>query len=161
MLIKLLGMAVSLRLMLNLKTNTFGILSILIYNVIWCCKACQSEKPYKHSTSFHLVKPKFAWHTVSIDVVGPIPKCSSGHIYLIIAIDELTKWVEAKPICNLSANTAANFILDFILCWHGCPQFIKTDNSTNFTTSVIPKLNELMGIEVYYQLLIIQKPIGL
>lgn len=73
------------------------------------------------STLFHLVKPKFAWHTVSIDVVGPLPKCSSGHMYLIVAIDELTKWVEAKPICNLSTTTAAKFILDFFYVVTGAP----------------------------------------
>ena len=85
-------------------------------------------------------------HTVSIDVVGPLPKCSSGHMYLIEAIEKLTKWVEAKPICNLSANAAAKLILNFILCCHGFPQFEKTDNGINFTSSIIPKLDELMGI---------------
>ena len=80
-----------------------------------------------------------------IDFVGPLPKCSSGHMYLIVAIDKLTKWVEAKSICNISANTAAKFILNFIMS-SKVPPIHKKDNGTNFTFSVIPKLNELMGI---------------
>ena len=50
-----------------------------------------------------MVKPKFAFHTVSINVVGPLATCTSGFKYLIVAIDDLTKWVEVKPINNLIA----------------------------------------------------------
>ena len=70
---------------------------------------------------FSLGKPIFAWHTLFIDVVGPLHKCSSGYMYLIVVIDKLTKWVEAKPICNLSTITAVKLILDLISWCHRCP----------------------------------------
>ena len=79
-----------------------------------------------------MVKPKFAFYTVSVDVVGPLATCTGGFKYLIVAINDLTKWVEANPITNLTSQTAAQFINDLIICQHGCPQNIKTDNGTKF-----------------------------
>ena len=117
-----------------------------VYDVLKCCKTCQSDTNFSKTTSFRFVKPKFAWHTVLLDIVGPFQNCSSNYKYVIVAIDEFTKWVEMKPIRDLLANTTARFILDNIIYVHGCPQFIKTDNGTNYTANVIPNLNKLMSI---------------
>ena len=38
-----------------------------------------------------------------IDVLGPLATCTGEFKYQIVAIDDLTKWVEAKPITNLTA----------------------------------------------------------
>ena len=54
-----------------------------------------------------MVKLKFAFYTISINIVGPLATCTGGFKYLIIAINDLTKWVEAKPITNLIAQMDA------------------------------------------------------
>ena len=56
------------------------------------------------------------------------------------------KWVKACAISNLSSSTAAKFIIDQVIVRHGCPQFIKTDNGTNFASGFFQKLLEYMHI---------------
>ena len=42
---------------------------------------------------------------------------------IIVAINHLTKWVEARAIRDLLANTVANFFLEQIIFRHGSPNF--------------------------------------
>lgn len=133
--------------MVHLKENFYWeSMSFDVHETISCCKECQSEKPFKGAVTFRLTPPGFAWHTVSIDVVGPLPTSNTKSKYIIVAIDHLTKWVEARAIRDLSTLTAVRFILKNIIHRHGCPQYILSDNGTNFTSHVIPRLNELMGV---------------
>lgn len=89
---------------------------------------------------------RFAWNTVSIDVVGPLPTSNTQLKYIIVAIYCLTKWVKARPIRDLSVLTTAKFILEQTIHQHGCTQCITSNNGTKFTLHVIPCLSELMGM---------------
>ena len=62
-----------------------------------------------------MMEPQFAWHTISIDIVGPLPICPGQFKYLIVAIKELTKWIKVKPICDLGAIMTAKFIMNQII----------------------------------------------
>ena len=53
---------------------------------------------------------------------------------------------EFKAIKNLGAVTTVCIIMDQIIYRHGCPQFIKSDKGTYFTSHIIPKLNKLLAI---------------
>lgn len=44
------------------------------------CALCQSNRRFTPKTSFELVKPNFAWHTISIDLIGPLPKSNHQHL---------------------------------------------------------------------------------
>ena len=85
------------------------------YKTIDCFKECQEAKPFKAATFYRLAKPQFSWHTVSIDLVGPLlPSCANKK-YIIVAVDHLTKWVKAKVIRDLGALTTTKFIFEHII----------------------------------------------
>lgn len=69
------------------------------------------------------------FHTIGLDIVGPF-KSSRGYKYIIVAIDYLTKFVEAKPVRNIEAVTVQKFIERRIILKHGCPAVIITDRGT-------------------------------
>ena len=83
---------------------------------------------------------------MSIDLIRPLSPSTTGVKYIIVAIDHLTKWVEAQAVKDLGARTVAKFVQEQIIHKHECPQFLKTDNATNFTGRYLPKLNYLMEI---------------
>ena len=65
-------------------------------------------------------------------MVGKLQKSShGGHVYLLVAVDKFTKWIEAQPVTNQGAIAAVNFIKS-ITYRFGVPHSIITDNRTNF-----------------------------
>ena len=98
-------------------------MSANVYDITSAFHKFQIHQPYKKISSYNHFKPRYSWNNVSIDVVGPLPVSIGKSKYIIVAIDGLTKWVEARAISNLYASTAAKFIIDQIIFCHGCPQF--------------------------------------
>ena len=48
---------------------------------------------------------------------------------MIIAIDYLTKWIEAEPFAKITEKNAKNFIWENIVCRFGIPKVIISDNA--------------------------------
>ena len=69
---------------------------------------------------------------LGLDMVGPLKKGPGGFTHLLVAVDKLTKWIEAKPITNIRSEEAVKFFLNIIYRF-GIPNCIITDHGTNFT----------------------------
>jgi transposase InsO family protein len=67
-----------------------------------------------------------------LDIVGPLRKALEGYTHLLVAVDKLSKWIEAHPITNLRAEQAVSFFTDIINRF-GVPNSIITDNGSQFT----------------------------
>jgi hypothetical protein len=67
-----------------------------------------------------------------LDLLGPFKKVPGGLTHLLVMIDKFTKWIEARPLTKIGSKQAVNFIQDIIFCF-GVPNFIITDNDTQFT----------------------------
>ena len=74
-----------------------------------------------------------------INFVGPIkpPAKDSGAQYIIVAIDYLTKWVEAKATPNNDARTTAKFLYENIFMRYGLPLEIVSDQGVHFVNKII------------------------
>ena len=55
------------------------------------CTECAQEKLATTQTRYQVILPKFAFHTVSIDIVGPFPTSNVRTPFLFVAIDKLKK----------------------------------------------------------------------
>ncbi|KAG1364824.1 hypothetical protein G6F61_013636 [Rhizopus arrhizus] len=61
----------------------------------------------------------------------------AGYRYIIAGIDYLTKYVEARPMRFQTSSEIALFLYDEIICRHGCPTIIVSDNGKPFLSDLI------------------------
>lgn len=70
----------------------------------------------------------------------------SGFRYIIAGIDYLTKYVEARPMRFQTAAEIAMFLYEEIICRHGCPTIIVSDNGKPFLSDLIRQVCRSYGI---------------
>ena len=66
-----------------------------------------------------------------IDFMGPFPT-SFGFMYILLAVDYVSKWVEAKATKTNDANIVVNFVKSNIFCRFDTPRAIISDQGTHF-----------------------------
>ncbi|PKI53832.1 hypothetical protein CRG98_025773 [Punica granatum] len=74
-------------------------------------------------------------------VIGPVnPKASNGHLFILVAIDYFTKWIEAITLASVTAKTVARFLKRNIIAPYGVPASLITDNAKNLNNKLIDEL---------------------
>ena len=114
------------------------------------CHACQLlGKPGKRVPKAPLrplpiVKEPFS--RVQIDCVGPLPRSSSGHEYMLTIMCLTTRFPEAIPLRTIRSEKIVAEIHNFF-CHFGFPKVIQSDNGTNFTSKVFQDYCTSQGIQ--------------
>jgi transposase InsO family protein len=83
-------------------------------------------------------------------MVGKLHKSwPGGHVYMLVAVDKFTMWVEAAPMTTQDSIAAINFIKSIVFRF-GVPHSIITDNGTNFTSKEFKNYCESLGIKLKF-----------
>jgi len=109
--------------------------------------ACQRRGNPKANNILHPIKPKASFQRIRIDIVGPLIITKKGNRYIVTAMDYLIKWPIVKAIKETTAKTISKFIYEKIICEHGCPQVLQSDQRTHFVNRVIQNLSEKFRIK--------------
>jgi hypothetical protein len=115
------------------------------------CEACQRFAS-RHVPAAGLQPIPLSWTFAQggLDMVGKLHKSwPGGHVYMLVAVDKFSKWVEAAPVTTQDSTAAINFIKSIIFCF-GVPHSIITDNGTNFTSKEFKSYCENMGIKLKF-----------
>ena len=72
-----------------------------------------------------------------------LSKTKRGNKYLIICIDDFSKYVELQPIPNKESITIRDWFLNEIIKRYGKPKQIRTDRGIEFGQHFANLLNDL------------------
>lgn len=68
-----------------------------------------------------------------MDLMGPYPRTSLGHSYILVVTDLFTRWVEAFPLRISNAPRIIKILEEEVFSRFGYPRRILSDNGPQFT----------------------------
>lgn len=111
------------------------------------CVPCQKSKISRHIKSMHenIKVPAGRFEHIHMDIVGPLP-VSKDCAYLLTIVDRFTRWPEAYPIRETSAQTIAQHFVSQYVSRFGVPLTLTTDQGSQFESRLFAEVNKLLGV---------------
>nr|GEY57351.1 reverse transcriptase domain-containing protein [Tanacetum cinerariifolium] len=116
------------------------------FELVKRCDSCQrqgkiSQKDEMPHNSIQICEIFDVW---GIDFMGPFLS-SKGNKYILVAVDYLSKWVEAKALPTNDARVVVKF-LKSLFSWFGTPKAIISDQGTHFCNDQFSRVMAKYGV---------------
>ena len=116
----------------------------------WCqtCEACSTRKtaPKKNRSPLQTIQAGYPLQVVGVDIMGPLPESEAGNLYVLVASEYFTKWVEVYAIPNQEAITVAKKLTDEMFCRFSPPEQLHSDQGRQFESELIKEICKLLNI---------------
>ncbi|KAI3708571.1 hypothetical protein L2E82_37828 [Cichorium intybus] len=80
-----------------------------------------------------------------IDFMGPFPT-SHGYVYILVAVDYVSKWIEAEATRTNDHHVVCKFVKKNIFTRHGVPRVIISDGGSHFKNFKFGRLLKHYGV---------------
>jgi len=119
-----------------------------VYQHIMSCIDCQSvngnkgkrKQPHRKFLSGS------PWQRVQVDFFGPLPQSTRGNRYVLVFMDQFSKWVECFAVPDSTAETATRYLAEEVVCRYGVPHELHSDQGRAFISRVLHSLCSILGI---------------
>jgi hypothetical protein len=124
------------------------------HDCIKACIVCQMLKRKQKPELVPLTYPEYMpFETVILDQSGPFNVSNTGrNRYILILIDQCTKYAITKAVPTLEADTICEFIFEDVILRYGIPKRLLLDKLPSHTSGVMKELAEKLGIELKFAL---------
>ena len=115
------------------------------------CPTCQvlGDAIHAHPNMLQDMTTLWHFHTLGLDLIGPINPPSNGHIWILATTEYFTKWVEVIPLKKATRAVVTNFIREHIITGFGTPKRLISDNGTPFINRDMKNLTEAYCIKAW------------
>ena len=117
----------------------------------WCatCPECAMRKTAapQRKAPLQTIKTGFPMQTVAVDIMGPLPETLSGNLYVLVAGDYFTRFMEVYPIPNQEAVTVAKKLTDELFLRFSTPKQLHSDQGRQFESELIAEICKLLHIK--------------
>ena len=113
------------------------------------CQSCGVSKVALHTKPqvLPIPIPATRFEHVHVDIVGPFPP-DRGYRHLLTMIDRTTRWPEAVPISDTTAETVVQSFLDNWISRYGVPVTVTSDRGAQSTSELWRRMLSRFGISV-------------
>ena len=80
-----------------------------------------------------------------MDFMGPFPS-SFSKLYILLAVDYVSKWVEAIPTSTNDTSVVVKFLRNHIFTRFGTLRALITDGGTHFCNKLVDKVLQKYGV---------------
>nr|GEU69565.1 hypothetical protein [Tanacetum cinerariifolium] len=110
------------------------------HNLVKSCDICQRQGKISQRDEMpqNVIQVCEIFDVWGIDFMGPFPS-SRGNRYILVAVDYLSKWVEAKALPTNDARVVVKF-LKSLFTRFGTPRAIISDHGTHFCNDIFAKV---------------------
>ena len=107
------------------------------------CDQCQRTGSIskRHEMPLQNIQEVEVFDCWGIDFMGPFPS-SFSHEYILLAVEYVSRWVEAIPTQHADGKTVIKFLKKNIFCRFGTPRVLISDGGTHFCNSQLKKALE-------------------
>ena len=104
--------------------------SVIWYNMtrdsklhVETCAVCNKQKKPTRSAKAKLEQyhTGFPMERIHMGILDPLPVLKKGNKYLLMIVDQFTKWLECFPIANQTAEVVSKVLVDNVFSRLGCP----------------------------------------
>ena len=124
--------------------NLIKEVEVVIRNCLVCQKKSGATKPQRHT--LRSVIDGYPFQRLSIDLVGPLNESTNGNNFLFTCKDTYTRWIEAIPTQDITAEGIVNLLRSHIFSRYGMPTSIHSDNGRQFTAELMKELQAALRI---------------
>ncbi|XP_022853762.1 uncharacterized protein K02A2.6-like [Olea europaea var. sylvestris] len=112
------------------------------------CDKCQrtSNISASHKMLLNNILEVEIFDVWGIDFMGPFPS-SYNNQYILLAVDYVSKWVEAKALLTNDARVVVDFIKKHIFNRYGSPRAIISDGGSHFRNRLFQAVLHKYGVQ--------------
>jgi hypothetical protein len=114
------------------------------------CRICQQRKSAPSSSGIRrpltMIAVEKPFAAVVTDIAGPWQVTPNGNRYVVVVTERCSNWVIAWPVGDITASTVARGLLERLICIHGCPRKIQSDQGSQYTSELIKHVCRMMDM---------------
>ena len=112
------------------------------------CDRCQriGNISKRHEMSLNNIIKVELFDVWGIDFMGPFP-ASCGNRYILVAVDYVSKWVEAVARATNDSKTVVQFLKKNIFTCFGTPRALISDEGTHFVSKQFGQVLKKYGVK--------------
>ena len=117
------------------------------------CDSCQRYKLVRKKNLQPMeitTTSKQSFSKIFLDIVGPLNDTECRNKYILTLQDDLSKYSQAYPIQDHTAETVAETFVRQFICKFGSPNVIVTDQGTEFMSELFSNVAKLFKIRKYH-----------
>lgn len=121
-----------------------------VANYIRHCLVCIRTKPEQKppiglmlSAQATITKP---WELLYLDLVGPLPRSTTGYSYIFTVSDAFSKFVLLFPLRSATALAITRLLEDYVILIFGTPRKIIVDNGSQLRSNLLKNLLQSYNI---------------
>ncbi len=120
-----------------------------VSNFVKNCLICQKVKQQKqipYDSPYKLQNITAPMDSIATDTIGPLPTDSMGFTYIIVIIDEFSRYTELYPSVSTTAEAYVTALIQWISRF-GVPKKIRSDGGSQFTAHLVQDVYKVLKIE--------------